>query len=85
MSSEVAVAVQRNGITVVFVDDASRTIRMYVGDVDVSLRYDRETNALVVMKRTAMIGRNPRPFIPRLQYRDMMRQAHAIASRHGWK
>lgn len=80
-------AVQSNGITVAVVDDVRRRLRLLIGSVALDVRWDACARRLQETGRWWIDGRRSvrRPGIPDFQWRQAMRQAHAIARDRGWK
>ena len=80
-------AVQASGITVVSVNNASRVIQFYVGNIEVALAYLQKRDRFRDVYRSYLDGRRATDRIRILDgmYRSMIRQAHAIARDRGWK
>jgi len=80
-------AVQPNGITVASVDGAARIIRVLVGAADFRLAWSPDTQKFVAVGAWWSDGRRNagKPYIAHGLWRQMMRQAHAIARDRGWK
>jgi hypothetical protein len=80
-------AVQENGITVVSVNTKSLVVQLYIGNIEIALRYRRGQNHFSEVYRSYLDGRRTteRPFISDTQWRDLIRQVHGIARSRGWK